>query len=657
VNRTIRRPSLSSHCLAFALVAAFAWAAPPAAAMKPVERPPALQAFASEAELKAFLEELKKKLAPQGSRVAGGLKYDAQPVTATAPPVVPSPAAPPAPAAAPAKIAEQSVGTDKSKDESVTNVQTAGVDEGGIVKVHGDHLVILRRGRLFTVRIGQEGKTADLKPVSAVDAFGPGIEPGGAWYDEMLMHGNTIVVIGYSYHRGGTEIGLFDIDRNGALAYRSTYHLRSNDYYSSRNYASRLVGDKLIFYTPLYLNLWGDPYAGFPAMRKWQGKADRADFRNIAPATRIYRSDDNLEPHGLALHTVTVCSLAAREMDCEATAVLGPQGRVFYVAQNAVYVWTTDHRREARAAHAPQSAVFRIPLDGAEPRSLKASGAPVDQFSFLESADGHLNVLVRANAKGEAMWSSETSAGDTALLRVRVDSFGNGRQSAPASSYTPLPNATGYTLQNRFIGNYLLYGSGASWGAPKAPGRNTLHTVRWAQPDTVQTLSLPHGVDRIEAMGRHAVIVGSAGKDLIFSSVRLEGEVRSVSRYTRENAAQGETRSHGFFYKQDAQESGVVGLPIVGGGRPGHRQLREGSAAVLYLRNEALKLAELGSLDASADAQRGDNCRASCVDWYGNARPLFLRGRVFALMGYEIVEGRIADGRIGEIRRTQFTPR
>src|SRR4030095_305311 len=28
--------------------------------------------------------------------------------------------------------------------ESVTNVQHAGVDEGGIVKVHGDHLVILR---------------------------------------------------------------------------------------------------------------------------------------------------------------------------------------------------------------------------------------------------------------------------------------------------------------------------------------------------------------------------------------------------------------------------------------------------------------------------------------------------------------------------------
>jgi uncharacterized secreted protein with C-terminal beta-propeller domain len=57
-------------------------------------------------------------------------------------------------------------------DESVTNVQHAGVDEGGIVKVHGNHLVVLRRGRLFTVAIGDNA----LKPISAVDAFAPDID-------------------------------------------------------------------------------------------------------------------------------------------------------------------------------------------------------------------------------------------------------------------------------------------------------------------------------------------------------------------------------------------------------------------------------------------------------------------------------------------------
>ena len=43
--------------------------------------------------------------------------------------------------------------SDTSQDESVTNVQHAGVDEGGIVKLHGNYLVVLRRGRLFTIDV------------------------------------------------------------------------------------------------------------------------------------------------------------------------------------------------------------------------------------------------------------------------------------------------------------------------------------------------------------------------------------------------------------------------------------------------------------------------------------------------------------------------
>jgi hypothetical protein len=45
------------------------------------------------------------------------------------------------------------------------------------------------------------------------------------------------------------------------------------------------------------------------------------------------------------------------------------------------------------------------------------------------------------------------------------------------------------------------------------------------------------------------------------------------------------------------------------------------------------------------------------VDWYGNARPLFVGARVFALLGYEIVEGRVIDGRLAETRRFSYAPR
>ena len=98
---------------------------------------------------------------------------------------------------------------DGAASESVTNMQHAGVDEGGIVKLHGEHLVVLRRGRLFTINV----RDKNLRPVSTVDAYGDGINPQGAWYDEMLLSGNTIIVIGYSYQRGGIEVGFFDMAR------------------------------------------------------------------------------------------------------------------------------------------------------------------------------------------------------------------------------------------------------------------------------------------------------------------------------------------------------------------------------------------------------------------------------------------------------------
>ena len=517
--------------------------------------------------------------------------------------------------------------------ESITNVQHAGVDEGGIVKLHGEHLIILRRGRLFSI------ESSSLRPVSVADAYGPGVDPRGAWYDEMLISGSTIAVIGYSYARGGTEIGLFDISRSGELSYRATYHLRSNDYYSSRNYASRLIGSKLVFYTPLYLNPWrANPYDQLPAMRKWGA----GEFRRIAPATRIYRSDEQLEPsHGMALHTVTVCDLAggkaqktrqnSRDLDCESTAVLGPAGRVFYVSPGSVFVWNV------------KAAVFRIPLDGGAPSALKVSGSPLDQFSFLEGADGFLNVLVRAHGRGEAMWSSETwggnAGGSLALLRVHLSRFSDGRDRASSESYQPLP---GHASQNRYVGQYLLYGA-----------QRQLFAVRYADGSSFG-LPVGHAVERLEALGDDAVAIGSDGRDLHFSSVRLAPYPVVAGRYSRANANQGESRSHGFFY---SERQGLLGLPIIGGQqRTIRHQLRHTSASVLYLRNQSLSFAEIGTLDASAGANANDGCRASCVDWYGNSRPLFIRSRVFALMGYELVEGRLDDGGIVETRRVNFSP-
>ena len=602
-----------------------------------------LRAFASEQELDALFKrwasEAQRRRDEQGARRAQASELASGQVP---PPPVPAAAAP----AAAAKTAAE------AKTESVTNVQHAGVDEGGIVKVHGEHLVILRRGRLFTVRVGGN----ELRPVSAIDAYGKDIDPRGAWYDEMLISGNTIVVIGYSYARGGTEVGVFDVSSAGQLAYRATYHLRSNDYYSSRNYASRLIGSKLIVYSPHVLNPWGDPYVAFPAMRHWRSGALPGDFKRIAPAMRIYRSDDPIDPFaGVALHSVTVCELATPEMDCQSTAVMGPPGRVFYVSPNSVFVWTTPMRGGSQGT-APVSAVFRIPLDGRAPSMLKTVGSPIDQFSFHQDDKGMLNVLLRANGRGEGMWAAEANVGDLALLRVPLASFSDGSDSAPIDAYRRLPIAAGHAIQSRYVGPFLLYGGGTGWRSPQTTTQSQVYAVRYAQGE-VYELPLRHSVDRVEALRSNALVVGSDGKDLQLSSVRLGRLPVTVGRYTRQDAAQGETRTHGFFYKAESEFDGLLGLPIIGGDQPGSHQLRTASAALLYLRNRSLLLSELGTLKARPSAaERSDGCRASCVDWYGNSRPLFVRNRVFALMGYEIVEGKVDRTRIVETRRVNFAP-
>lgn len=538
---------------------------------------------------------------------------------------------------------------------SITNVQHLGVDEGGIVKLRGNHLVVLRRGRLFTIEVGDQ----TLKPVSVIDAYAPDIDPQNTWYDELLIADNTIIVIGFSYERGGTEVGLFNIDDKGNLSYRSTYHLRSNDYFSSRNYASRIVSGKLIVYSPL--NIWPgekNPLEDLPALRKWQKGATEADFRSIVSPTKIYRPEYKfLGGSSMALHTVTVCDPTGGELRCEATSVIGPYGHSFYVSPQSVYVWSTDTSLEDEITKV-QSLLYRMPLDGSAPSAVKVSGGPVDQFSFLESADNYLNVLVREHSSGDGMWESEAASGEASLLRVSLASFSDGGEAVSPSNYRKLPTPEGYFFQNRFVSDYLLYGIGAGYEAPEKPTEFAIYAIRWSGGDPIK-LTLTHHVDRIEAMGSAAVIVGTAKNELHFSAVSLGNVPKVENDYVRKDVSQGELRSHGFFYKANGLDSGVLGLPILERGRPGngHSFAPSASASILYLRNNSLQFEEVGNLTANAKTVAGDNCRASCVDWYGQSRPLFLRDRVFALLGYELVEGSITGGQIKELRRLNYAPK
>jgi hypothetical protein len=313
------------------------------------------------------------------------------------------------------------------------------------------------------------------------------------------------------------------------------------------------------------------------------------------------------------------------------------------------------------------SQLYRLPLGYGAPSAIAVRGVPVDQFSFREDwSDGRLNVLVRSEGGGDAMWEPEFSSGSVALLRLPLNRFSNGEEEAARRFYRklPRPGEESYgAFQNRFVGDYVLYGTGTSWGRPQDRG-SVLVAAAVRREDEFE-LSLRHGVDRIEAMGGDAVVVGGDARDLHFQAVELTAGARPKlgDRYTLEGASQGETRSHAFFFKPepradtDDASAGVLGLPVARAGRPGHRQLVEGSASIIFIRRAARAFSPLGELWASEEGVIDDGCQASCVDWYGNARPIFLGPRTFALMGYELVEGEVGRSAIREIQRVSFAPR
>lgn len=560
-------------------------------------------------------------------------------------------------------VAESTTGS------SITNIQEQGVDEGDIVKAHGDYLIVLSRGRLFTVQVQAAGAPV-LLPVFKNPAY-PQDFTNGTWYDEMLVYDDTVVVIGYSYTLSATQVGLFDFQADGTLTHRNTFFIDSNDYYSSRNYASRLIGSKLIFYMPYYLQITPDGKResaySLPQIRYWLKGNDTTAPQAIMDPSNIYKPVQ--ETNDPTLHTIVTCDLA-QAIACSAQAVLGPYSRNFYVSPTAAYLWVNnasvdyyiDESPEAfdqtaveteRKIPQPNAHLYAMPLDGSGVGVVQTYGSPLDQFSFKE-ADGYLNVFLQEHGYGEAMWGAEYSDSALALLRLPLTDFMNEPVAVNTHYYQrlrqPKEDYDTYTLQNRFVGDYFLYGTGSSWYSNTSD--NHVYVVDYKEPQQeIAAVDLKSSVDRIEVLGSdQAVVVGTRDTDLQFNWLQLTDRPTVIDTYTLPNAAQGETRSHGFFYSSDLD---IFGLPVQTTGAQGYEQLYNESAQVVYVQATDYQFKELGALQSSGQDSRllDDYCQFSCVDWYGNSRPIFYQNRIFALMGYELVEGQVDNQQMTEIRR------
>src|SRR5262245_7398346 len=101
-------------------------------------------------------------------------------------------------------------GSRARSQQSITNNQESGVDEGDIVKLYGRFLVVLQDGRLFTIDTGSQ--SGELRLVDRVNLYASSDDD--TWYDELLIHDDTLVVTGYSYDEEASVINILSIDED-----------------------------------------------------------------------------------------------------------------------------------------------------------------------------------------------------------------------------------------------------------------------------------------------------------------------------------------------------------------------------------------------------------------------------------------------------------
>ena len=607
-----------------------------------------LKRFASAAEFERYLQRLQRERANEPT-----VMFDVAESAASPPSLQMEPTA--------------------SANPEITNNQTVGVDEGGIVKQIGRFLVVLQDGRLFSADLG-DGPGAPLRLTDRIDVY-RSRETAADWYDEMLVLGDRILVTAYSYREAASEITVIRLGPDGRMRREGRFLLDSSDYYSTENYATRLVGDRLVFYAPLALETLG-PGAAFrwPRLRRADGDREAGEGEALIGPTDVYAPIGEVERP--VLHTLSICPLRG-EMDCTTTAFVGPPLRELYVSPTDAFLWIgapdglpwgIDYAQVRRLAcpggwrdgsDYRRALIYRVPLEGGDIGAVAAEGVPSDQFAF-DSRDGRFRALL-ADAAGRCPGREGHSLD---LLDLPLSAFAAEIRTAPEAAYTSLPPAAGPLLENRFVGNWLVYGGREDWSgfaqdAPLRAQSGQVVAVPLERPSEAVRLAVPHSTIRIERAGSDAVVTGYRdATGLSLSYLSLDGRPRRAATAVLARRVESEGRSHAFNAWVRSDGSGLIGLPTSERVWRADRSWSDSETSALTFvaigRDKAL--APVGELvPRQGRAAGGYRCEVSCIDWYGNSRPIFTGGRVFALMGTDLVEGRVEGGRIAELSRVDLT--
>ena len=540
--------------------------------------------------------------------------------------------------------------TSSSGNETITNNQESGVDEGGIVKNIGSYLVTLRRGRLYAVNIERPGQPTQT---DALNVAPHAALPDSVWYDELLVKGDLLVVVGYRYlpydatihnRTGTTELNLVQLT-DGKFRRVASRFQESWDYFSGHNYTSRMVDGKLFLYspTPAYQYRDSSSTPHIPHLFKLTPEGRIEEDGDLFTATDVFVPVE--VPYYPIYHTVTRCGIDAKDgFSCKASALLSCGSRENYVTSSTAYIWSCNH-------------VYAMDLASGRTLTHKTSGAPISQFSFKES-EGKLSLVTGRKYFSFCSVGRPSQREDDSpllsLLNLKLSEFNDkGDQELSGERVQILLDKDvakqhWWPTLNRFVAGKVLVAS-QRWTNETTTSQLLVADLNPAIPS--KTFEFSSSLSRIEAMGLNRALIATQGQRygnwqgsqrMSLQSVFLSGETHLGDALPLDSPAQGEWRSHGFFYKGNVDNSGTLGLAVMNPEVSSDRWWDNGSSIAFAHVGSAGNLTSLGAA-RPAPGESSLCASGSCIDWYGNTRPIFLKDRVFSLIGSEIQENKLTE--------------
>ena len=121
---------------------------------------------------------------------------------------------------------------------------------------------------------------------------------------------------------------------------------------------------------------------------------------------------------------------------------------------------------------------------------------------------------------------------------------------------------------------------------------------------------------------------------------------------------------------EDCLEDGVASIVVTGARVASSPQSSVSAVTSITNNQSAMRFGADGALGdfgniaprpvpegAEDSVAQGYSCEVSCSDWYGNARPIFIEDKAFALLGTELVESRAGQDGMTVDRRLDLTVR